>query len=185
MTEVNLMAEGTWDLGDVVAERTQPTKTINVFLNEAASYTKAELTQSLASAKGDEVKAIESTIAEINKELEATKYQVIITAVPSRMREDIHSKALHKVPMRLDMLGRDDPLNAIERMDHENLLIWTAQIVDVINPKGLHKTNWDEVQMDSFIKALPSAVQTRIDESIQKLTKDAERFTVESQGIDF
>lgn len=187
MSDINspTTAEETWDLGEVLAERTQPTAEVNIYLAEAASARKNALRNRLSVASVEDAPAIEKELAEVDEEIQAAKLTVVITAVPSRMREDINSKALAKFPFKRDNLfGHDDPVNAKNRSKFENELIWQAQIVDVIKG-GKHKRNWTLEEIQRWSNTLPTAVQNVIDSQIKALTEAAERFTVESQNQDF
>jgi hypothetical protein len=176
-----------WDLGEVLAERAQPTDTVTIFLNEAASYAKAQLLKALS--KGgippEEREKMEDQIAEWDKQLDERKYVIHLTAVPSRMREDIQSKALSEHPIKPNLLGQDDPLNARARMIRENELIWLAQITKVVNPVGKVKAHWTEEEMRRFSESLPSKAQDRVDKKIKELTAQAEEYTVRAQNLDF
>lgn len=183
---VDEFAEEEWDLGEVLAERAQPKDSVTIYLNEAASYAKAQLLKEHKRTKdGDKLSKIEDAIAEVDAELEKTKYVIHLTAVPSRMREDISSKAMAHVPMKLDLFGRDDPANAKARLAYENDLIWLAQITNVVNPRGQSRKNWTLDQMQAFAGNLPTKVQTKIDDTIKELSKAAEEYTIRSQNIDF
>lgn len=187
MSDINAptTAEETWDLGEVLAERVQPTAEVTIYLAEEASARKNVLQNRLAKSTGDDASAVEAELDEVEKEIQAAKLTVVLTAVPSRMREDINSKALSKFPFKRDnIFGHDDPENARKRMRYENDLIWAAQIVDVIKG-GKHRRNWSLEDIQRWAPTLPTAVQRAIDSQIKALTEAAERFTVESQNQDF
>lgn len=180
-----------WDLGEVLAERKQPVTTVDILLNEAASYAKAELLSAHANVTGDTAKdkeklaGIEKTIAETNELLEKSKYIVHLTGVPSRLREDISSKAQSKFPIQRNIMGQEDYAVQLERMKYENNLVWLAQITNVINPAGASKKTWTEETMGEFIKALPTKAQQTVDEAIRDLTEKSEQYTVASKNVDF
>lgn len=183
MTE-DMLDEGTWDLGEVLAERAQPTETVTVYLNEVASYTKSQLMKS--KPKGDEAnEAWDKALEEVEEILGESEYVIHLTAVPSRMREDIASKAMSQIPIKPNLLGSDDPNNAIQRQKLENDMTWHAQITDVVNPKGLHKREWTFEEMQKFSESMPTNVQKTVDDAIRDLTKAAEAFTVASKNADF
>lgn len=175
-----------WDLGEVLSERNQPRDTVNVFLNEAASYAKAQLVKAHAKAPKDKVEEIEAELKKVDEMLENSRYVIHITALPSRMREDIHSKALAKFPMKPDPLwGRDDAENTRQRNIYENNLLWHAHITDVVNPLGKSKSTWTVEEIERFSQSLPSAVQIGIDTAIRELNKQAEEYTLVAKSIDF
>lgn len=185
-TTVDEFAEGEWDLGDILIERKQPKDLVTVYLNEVASYTKVQLLKEHARTKdGDKLSELEDAIAEIDAELEKSKYVIHLTAVPPRMREDIASKALSTFPLKLDILGRDDMANARQRMEYENDLIWLAQITDVVNPRGQSRKQWTLDQIQAFSQALPTKATQAIDKAIKALSEAAEEYTIRSQNLDF
>lgn len=175
-----------WDLGEVLAERVQPTDTVDVYLNEQASYTKVGLVKTLSKeTDADKITAIQEAIDEVDALLEASKYVIHLTAVPSRMREDINSKALSEFPFKPNVMGYDDPEQARNRQARENELIWHAQILDVVNPQGKHRRNWSVEQIAAFSASLPTAVQKAVDAKIRELTLSAEEYTIRSKNPDF
>lgn len=180
-----------WDLAEVLAERAQPEDTVDVYLNEAASFAKAKLIESRINFKGDTAKdkvklaEIDKTIEETDALLQKSKYVIHLTGVPSRMREDISSKAQAKFPIQPDMMGRDNYGNSLERMKYENNLVWLAQITNVTNPAGASRREWTEESMGQFLNALPTKAQATIDQAIRELTEKSEQYTVASKSVDF
>jgi len=181
----DMLAEGTWDLGEVLAERAQPVDTVTIYLDELASFTKAGLMK--AKPKGEkDILAWQIAMDEVDAILEEKKYVIHLTAIPSRMREDIHTKAMVEKPIRpTGLFGQDEPENAVARQKIENNLIWHAQITNVVNPRGLSRKNWTLEEIAAFSDSLPTAVQTAVDEAIKGLTVAAEEFTVKSKNADF
>lgn len=187
MTDIETpsMDEGEWDLAEVLVERKQPKAKLSIYLAEQASARKVSLLKRQAKLKaGEELDAVERELEQVEKEIQASKYIIYLTGVPSRMREDISSRAMADFPFKLDFLGRDDPANARERQKRENLLIWLAQIEDV-ERNGKHRRNWTQEQMEEFMASLPTAVQNMVDLTIKELTESSERFTAESANADF
>lgn len=192
--------DATWDLTDVISDRAQPTDEVKVYLNEVAAYAKSKIQDKLDRAsKGKNVKEIESLtkqLEEVDAELEATAYTIHLSGIPSRMREDINSKALSEYPYNVDLMGRDNPANARLRMERENALLWHAHVVDVVNPKGAHKRDWaigqklpdgsyEKASMDLFIESLPTSAQVAVDEAIKDLAVRVNTFSVASKSPDF
>lgn len=175
-----------WDLGEVLAERAQPTDSVTIYLNEKASYAKGKLLEAHSRETDKEaLKLIDTELSKVEEDLEKRKYVVNITAVPSRMREDIASRALADFPIKANMFGQDDPENAMLRNRHQNDLVWAAQIVSVVNPAGAVKSDWTIEEIQKFSAALPVAVQESIDKAIRELTLASEKFTVGSKNTDF
>lgn len=191
--------EATWDLADVVSEnpRLQPTEEVTVYLNEVAAYAKSKVQDALDKAKDPkEIEKLTKKLDEVNAELEATAYTIHLTGIPSRMREDINSKAMSEHPYRLDFMGRDEPANAQARMTRENALLWHAQVVDVVNTAGAHKRDWTvgekqldgsytEGSIDLFIRQLPTSAQVAVDTAIKELAVRVNQFSVASKSPDF
>lgn len=174
-----------WDLTEVLVERPQPTDEVPVYLNEVASHAKVALMKAHSRATGEELERIDKELSEVEEALERSKYVIHLRGIPSRMREDINSKALSEFPMKLSVMGYDDPLNARERNARENLLLWHAQITNVVNPKGQSKKSWTLDEIEKFAATLPTAAQNIIDQRIKALTEASEKFMVESKNPDF
>jgi len=183
MTDVTLGNE--WDLVDVVAERAQPTTFVNVYLNEVASYEKVQLLKQHTKAKPSEVDEIDTQLSKVQEELERSKYVFHLTAIPSRMREDIASQAAVKFPIKRTIFGEDEPENALTRLKYNNDLIWLAQITDVVNPDGKSRKTWTLEEISDFADRLPTKAQQYIDEAIKQLSLEAEHFTASSKNADF
>lgn len=176
--------EDEWDLADALVEREQPTDTVPIYLNEKASYLKTKLLESHAKATVEQVVELDKALDEVEAALEKTKYIIHLRAIPSRMREDISSKAMHEHPLKIDLVGRDDPANQIARMKLEQNMIWHAQITDVVNPVGKHRRQWTLEQMVAFCDSLPTKAQQMVDAAIKDLTVKAEQHTAK-RSVDF
>lgn len=177
-----------WDLFEVLAERAQPTTSVPVYLNEVASYAKGELIKQKAATPDKEVSIIEALdekIAEAEALLAKSRYTVHLTAIPSRMREDLASKAMHQHPLKLNIMGQDDPENSLARQKYNNELLWHAQIIGIENPEGKKNNQFTLEQIVQFGDALPTNAWKAVDAAIGNLTKDAEQFTADSQNLDF
>lgn len=171
----------TWDLAEVIAEREQPRTEVVVYLNEFASHAKVQLQKALATETNPEkVAELEKSLADVDQALEESKYTVVLEALPSRMREDINSKAMHDFPLRRNPLGglaAEDPTR--ERTNRENNLLIAAMIRDVLNPSGEHKESWTQEEVETFVGRLSSAAQRAIDMAIKQIHTEAELFTAE------
>lgn len=187
MSEITVPTTGDgWDLMEVLAERTQPTTSVTVYLDEAASFTKNELVQAYSRIPKDDTAArnkAKKAIQDVEKILEKKKYIVNLVGVPTRMREDISSKALSQFPIKRTTLIDDD--NAQNRQRQENILMWSAMITGIENPDGKLRTQFSAEQMAELNKSLPVAAINAVDKAIRDLIIAAEKFTVESQDIDF
>lgn len=190
-------SDAEWDLAEVILDRVQPTEEVTVYLNEVAAYAKSKVQDALDRAKAPaEIEKLTKKLDEVNAELEATAYTIHLTGIPSRMREDINSRAMSEHPYKIDLMGRDEPANMQARMARENALLWHAQVVDVVNPSGAHKRDWTvgekqldgsytEGSMDLFIRQLPTSAQVAVDEAIKELAVRVNTFSVASKAPDF
>lgn len=169
-----------WDLGELLQERVQPTGVVRFYLAENESAQKDVVVKRLAK-ETDEAKVaeLEKDLAELDKAIESKRYIIHLTAVPSRMREDIASKALSQFPLKRDVWGHDEQGQALARMKFENNLIWFAQVTGVEKNGRVKKIETPD-QMQAFADSLPTAVQKRVDETIRELTTAAEKFTIDS-----
>jgi len=181
----DMMGES-WDLAEVLVERQQPKGSVAVFLNEELTYAKSLLMEAHSTAKPESVKTLDEQIAKVDEELKKHRYEIHFTALPRRMRDDIESKAMHKFPIKPNMLtGADDPINAQQRGDYQNLLLWHAHIENVINPAGANREVWTLEEMEKFYGQLQIPARNAVIQAINKLNDDTERFTVESKNPDF
>lgn len=189
-----------WDLNDVISERAQPTDEVTVYLNEVAAYAKSKIQDAIDKAtKAKDMKEVETLtkkLDEVNADLESSAYTIHLTGVPSRMREDIASRALSEYPFKVDLMGRDEPANAQKRLQRESALLWHSQVVDVVNAKGQHKRDWTvgekqpdgsykDGTIDLFIGNLPTSAQVAVDTAIKQLAARVNQFSVASKTPDF
>lgn len=176
----------TWDLVEFTADRQMPESTVVVYLNEFASHAKAQLLKAHAKATGPEVEELDKQLAEVEAQLEASKYEIHLRAIPARMRENIHSKAMHTYPFKKNLLGQlaeDDP--TAERVNLENNLLWAACISKLITPSGKEFENPSVGDIEMLVNGLPSSAQVAVDTQIRELHEAAERFTAEVKNPDF
>lgn len=176
----------TWDLAEFLADRQQPTATVTVYLNEYASHAKVQLLKAIGSASTSEEPELSKQLDEVEKQLEASKYEIHLRAIPARMRQNIHSKALSSYPYRKNLLGQlgdDDP--TVERVNLENNLLWQACIAKVVTPSGKEFENPTEGDIELLVNGLSSTAQSLIDSQIRELHEEAERFTAEVKNPDF
>ena len=176
-----------WDLGEILAERKQPTAEVDVYLNEFASYAKAKLVEHTTSAtlSSEEHLKLEAEIEALDAEIDSKHYVITVAAIPSRMQEDIQSDAFHAFPIKVDFIGRDDAQNQIDRTKSQNLAIWHAQIKNVLNPAGQSKRTWTLEEVGRLRSALPVKAQTAIDDAIKDINEKAEQYTIKSKSVDF
>lgn len=181
----DMMGES-WDLAEVLVERQQPKDFVAVFLNEELTHAKSLIMDAHANAKAENVATLDEQLEKIEEELKKYRYEIHFTALPRRMRDDIESKAMHKFPIKPNMLtGADDPSNALDRGEYQNILLWKAHVENVINPAGASKTNWTEEEMRQLYGRLQIPARNAVIQGINKLNEDTERFTVESKNPDF
>ena len=176
----------TWDLGEFLADRQMPEVTVDVYLNEYASHAKAQLLKAHARATGDEVAELDAKLEEVEKQLEASRYEISLRAIPSEMREDIHKRAVKEFPYKKNFLNQpteDDPTQ--ERIEFENLLLWQACIRKMVAPNGRVFENPSEGDVKALDKGLPTGAKNALDRAIRELHEDAERFTAEVKNPDF
>lgn len=176
----------TWDLAEFVADRQQPTAVVNVYLNEYASHAKTQLLKAHGKSTPSEVEELDKQLEEVEAQLEASKYEIHLRAIPARMRQNIHSKAMSTYPAKKNLLGQpaeDDPAEA--RINLENNLLWQACITKLITPSGQEFENPSEGDIEMLVNGLPSTAQATIDSQIRELHEAAERFTAEVKNPDF
>jgi hypothetical protein len=187
MTETQTVSEmRNWDLAEFSAERQQPTAMVNIYLNEYASHAKSQLVKAQSKASPKEVGEIDKKLAEVEIQIQASKYEIHFEAIPARMREDIHSKAMHEYPNKRNVLGQpsdEDP--TVDRIKFENDLLWAACIRKLVTPSGKTFENPTKADVLALSEGMSSSACVLIDRTINGLHQDAERFTAESKNPDF
>lgn len=175
-----------WDLSAVLAERPMPTAAVTVYLNEYASHAKTQLLKAHSKASGDAVAEIDAKLEQVEEELQKSRYEIHLEAIPADMREDIHARALKEYPPKTNFLGQpsdDDP--AVDRIKFENDLLWAACIRKLITPTGQEFTEPSKEDVASLTKGLTATACIQVDKSIRELHEAAEKFTAEAKNPDF
>ena len=180
------MSANEWDLGEIIAERVQPTETVSFYLNEELLYHKSILLDALDRARDPEkIEEINQRVEGVNSALENSKYTVVLHGIPRRMREDLETKALSEHKIRPDFMGNDDVMNALARQERTHILLWINQIESITNPRGQVNRNWDDESMTRIYKAFAGPGRDKINATIDDLQKRVDKFTLASMDLDF
>lgn len=186
MSETTEKVPASWDLAEFLADRQMPETAVVVYLNEYASHAKSKLLKALGTATTEEAVELNKQLDEVEEQLKASRYEIHLRAIPARMRENIHSKALSTYPFKKNLLGQlaeDDP--TMDRVMLENNLLWQACITKVVSPSGQAFENPTQGDIEMLVNGLPSSAQVLIDTQIKELHESAERFTAEVKNPDF
>lgn len=176
---------GEFDLREIAAGRAYPTATVNVWVEERLFFELAALERKQASETDDDaVNALESQIQKKREELEASALKVHLRGTSRRAREDMQTKALSQFPIRRDVYGRDDDLQAVNRNRYVTELVFAAHIQSIEAPNG-SKQDWTEENRQElarvFLDELPEVSVNIVDKAIVALRGDEEM----QQGVDF
>lgn len=175
------------DLTALISEREQPEEAVPVYLAEKLLYAKAVLKEQLAKvADADKVAEVEAKIAEIDNDLEATKYVFTLQGTPRRLREDIESKALAKFPYKPDFLGREtDLVQTRNREEAKRALSWSAHIKSITDPAGESDTDFTPEQIAKIALNIPDGAVAKIDATIKALAEKVDAETIAAQDPTF
>lgn len=202
------LAQGAFDIRQVLAERTYPTDEVTFYVDEDLGYAVLKIQDQIeilsnqiavASITGDsdtEEKATQALGSAEEKLTETYKafapYTAHIRSISRRNKFDLQSKALHKFPIKRDFLGNDDPQQEFERNHYMDQLIWAAHLQSIVAPDGrVQKFSGTALDDDNVaviaavMDQIPESAYKLIDRGINKLLDDGTRFEMQAQDEDF
>lgn len=180
------MTEETFDLREVLSNRAYPTAKIPVWIDEAGFFELAALERKHADTKADspELGDLDNKIANLKAELNASAITVHLRGTSRRSREDMVTEAMVQFPVKRDVLGREDELQAYKRGNLLTELYFAAHVQKIVAPNGKTQELNDENRRDvarSMLSDLPDFSVALIDQAIGNLRGEAEM----QQGVDF
>ena len=179
-------AAKTFDLGEFLAGRSYPEKTVNIYLDEAAGLAINETNEQLNVLSGlgraDEYDEREKKLQELIVSLDERKMQVTVRGVPRKLVKDIIAKINADYPPKKDMLGREES-NA-EADEALTNLLWSAQIVKIVSPDGAVITP-SEADIEALRDLAPSADLRAIQRAIDEVNSASDGFEVAARSVDF
>lgn len=180
-----------FDLHAALTGRQYPEATVPVWMDDSPWYELERLEKKhagISDPEDPELKVVEDQIENLKKRIEGTKWQVGIRGISPRAGEDIISAALHEIPVKRDMYGRDE----FERERLRNKLIrelsFAAHLTKIINPGGGTNLATDENRRDMarllLDESSQSAIET-VDKAIGEVSKKFTELQARQQSPDF
>lgn len=180
---------GTFDLRDVLADKAYPTTVVKVLMDERIYFELAALADAHAAAtSATEQKRIAAQFKAKVEERDANQYAVHLRGTSPRAREDIQSLALATFPIKRDMWGREDDLQAVRRGQLLAQLYFAAHITKIVAPNGDEQEFTEENRNDvaqAFLDAAPEHSIKMVDTAITALRGEAEAQKYAQQDADF
>ncbi len=175
-----------FDLRDVLANRKYPTAKVRVWTDEEGFFELAALEREAASITkpGAKLTAVENKIKALKEHLNATAVIVHLRGTSRRAREDMQTEALSQFPIKRDVYGRDDDMQAFNRGNLLTELYFAAHITKIEAPNGAEQILDDENRRDvarAFLDEAPEYSVKLVDAAIGALRGESEM----QQGIDF
>lgn len=176
----------TFDLGEFLAGRSYPEKTVNIYLDEAAGLaineTNKELDTLSRLGKVDEYNELEKKLASLIESLDERKMQVTVRGVPRKLVKDIITKIEAEYPSKRDAFGRDEQNS--EADEALSCLLWSAHIVQIVAPDGSTVTP-SEADIVALRDLAPQADLRAIQKGIDEVNSASDGFEVAARSVDF
>lgn len=192
----------TFDLFSVLADREFPTDTVTVYFNEVLMRDILKINKELerlsiraASKDADIASAAAEAFTILDDKFEAEKvklreqqFVVHLKGIPPTRKSAIDSKALHAVPMKIDLYNREDRLTQLERGVVFKKLIFAAYIEKIVAPNGATQDFTGDDGPDlaaALVDQAPDATVLALDAAIGALIGDIDLDVFEKQDLDF
>jgi len=198
-------APGTFNIVEVLQDRSYPETTVDVFLDEGLVYRAAILDEEIKVAENNLASSKNSAKAKARLEDLTTKRESIredlfksmhtfyLTGIPEGKREQIYADAKKKYPVEyvpnndLSGLLGNATKEEKESPERDNLFtdyLWQAHIKKIVNNDGDEQTDFSYSTISSMRHNLPLSAMILINEAIEKLRSASALFTI-STGEDF
>lgn len=176
----------TFDLGEFLAGRSYPEKTVSIYLDEAAGLTLLEMNKELdrlSTLKDTKAfEALDKAQQNLIKSLDERKIQVTVRGLPRKLVKDIVAKVEAEYPTKRNAFGQEE-LNP-DGNEALSSLIWAAHITQIVSPDGSTIT-----PSEDDIKALrdlaPQADLRAIQKAIDEVNGASDGFEIASRSVDF
>lgn len=184
--EIETPTAKTFDLGAILAERSYPETTVDIYLDEATGLAitevNAELNRLSGLGKTKEYNALEKKFQTLLEDLDGRKLTVTVKGIPRKVKSDIIKKVTTENPSKKDAFGREE--FSAEADEALTKLLWQAHIVSVTDPSGA-KITPSEKDISDLLDLAPTADIKAIDAAIGKVDAASEGFEAVARGTDF
>lgn len=176
----------TFDLGEFLAGRSYPEKTVSIYLDEAAGLTllmmNKELDRLTTLKDSDGFAELEAKQIALIESLNERRMQVTVRGVPRKVLSDIFKLVDAELPPKKDAFGREDFDAA--REERASSLLWTASIVKIVSPDGGQITPSEE-DVVGLRELAPNADLRTIQAAIDEVAAAGDGFEVAARSVDF
>jgi predicted phage gp36 major capsid-like protein len=176
----------TFDLGQFLAGRSYPEKTVNIYLDEAAGLTLLEMNKKLdrlSTLKDTEAfTELEAKQVALIESLNERRMQVTVRGVPRKVLSDIFKMVDTELPPKKDAFGREE-IDAA-RDERVSNLLWAASIVKIVSPDGGEITP-SETDIVALRELAPTADLRTIQGAIDEVAAAGDGFEVAARSVDF
>lgn len=182
--------ENTFDLRVILADRAYPTAVIPVLLEDKILWELAALHRRLDETvvSGEDPAEIEREIAKLEEERNSKLYRVHLRAISNRARDDLQRAALHAIPLKPDLYGREDGERTMDRADLLNELYLAAHVTKIVAPNGAEQV-WTEANKRDLARAFldnaPEHAAKILGEAIEALRGEEQAQYAKVTDIDF
>jgi hypothetical protein len=171
------MTDESFDFHAVLTGRKYPTGSIRVWFDDEPWYELEALEErhSRLGADDPQLKVVEEQFEQVNQKIAESAYTVHVRGISPRASEDLLSSALSHFPIKRDMYGRDDDIQALKRNQDIALLSFAAHITKVVNPDGATVEFNDDNKLDlarGILNEAPKSAISAIDAAIAQVSRE-------------
>jgi hypothetical protein len=169
---------GTFNIINVLKERSHPTDNVSVYLDEKTAYEAAMLKVKLGNtdSKANEYAKIQSEIDALIEKLESEKYVFVITGISEGRREEIYNDAVKKFPVEYEEstnpFSGEKTKEEVENAERDRLftsMLWKEHISKIVAPDGSEQTELSLQDIAALRATLPIAASGTINQAVEKL----------------
>lgn len=174
---------GVFNILNVLRERSYPTDSVSVILDEDIAY-KAAITKNVIDNLmnsdveniNDDVKKLQADLDALVEQLNNSRYVFNITGISEGRREELMDESLEKFPIEFDLTknpftGKEDKaeIPSPERDEYFTDLLWIESIIDIVAPDGSVQAGVDADTVHEFRSLLPVTANAAITQAIDNI----------------
>tara|TARA_R110000822_G_scaffold292480_2_gene414496 strand:- start:166 stop:804 length:639 start_codon:yes stop_codon:yes gene_type:complete len=193
-------APGTFNIVDVLQNRSYPETQVSVVLEEGRVYEAAMLEEEIQKIEGKTSAKAKAALEDLVAKRESMREELInsmhtfyLMGIPEGKREELYSQAKKKYPIEYmannDLSGilsggsreeKDSPARDALFTDY----LWQAHIKKIVNSEGQEQSEFSYATINTMRNTLPLSATIIINEAVEKLRSASALFTI-STGEDF
>lgn len=166
----------TFDLAEVLAGRSYPEDTVDVYFDEKLGHTINKLNEAISESDrrgdGSTAEELQKDLDALLKDVEDAKYTFHLKGVPEHVKKAILREVREKYPVKRNPFGMPE-----EDLDADELLtrkFWATYILKVTDPAGRESLMSEELAQKLQDQAPKSALKA-INACIDSLSEGSER----------